>query len=124
MNAGHMVPIRYHCGTGEFGDCLAEDGGGYPLGVELGTQYGLQPVSLAPGEALLVFTDGVTDAMCPANKLFGPDGVTAALRKAKGAATSSAGLGADLVAAVKAHAAGRDQNDDIALLCFGRLGPA
>lgn len=26
-----------------------------------------------------------------------------------------------LVAAVKAHAAGRDQNDHIARLCFGRL---
>ncbi len=124
VNAGHMVPIRYHCGTGEFGDCLPGDGGGYPLGVELGTQYQLQPVALAPGEALLVFTDGVTDAMCPANKLFGPDGVTTALQRAKGAANDSAKLGADLVAAVKAHAAGRDQNDDIALLCFGRLGPA
>ena len=124
VNAGHMVPIRYHCGTGEFGDCLSDDDGGYPLGVELGTPYRVQSVSLAPGEALLVFTDGVTDAMCPANKLFGPDGVTTALQRAKGAANDSAKLGADLVAAVKAHAAGRDQNDDIALLCFGRLGPA
>ena len=123
VNAGHMVPIRYHCGTGEFGDCLPGDGGGYPLGVELGTQYHSQPVSLAPGEALLVFTDGVTDAMCPANKLFGPEGVTAALQKAKGAAIDSAKLGEWIVAAVKAHAAGQDQNDDIALLCFGRLEP-
>jgi hypothetical protein len=32
-------------------------------------------------------------------------------------------IGSRLVAAVEKHAAGRPQNDDIALVCFGRVIP-
>lgn len=58
-NAGHVPPVLYRAATGEV-DWLAE--GGLPLGVEDGTDYKVARIELSPGDMLVFYTDGLTEA--------------------------------------------------------------
>jgi sigma-B regulation protein RsbU (phosphoserine phosphatase) len=72
---------------------------------------------LGPGDSILAFTDGVTEAMDGNNVELELKGVYAAVQ---GEAYSPRELGERVVQVVKQFAAGRSQHDDIALVSFGR----
>jgi len=110
-NAGHNPPAR-----------IAPDGTvswlALPRGVFLGIMedavYRTQRVPLAPGEKLLAFTDGVTEAMNPDDELFGAKRLRDVL--AKGAAFPPELLDAAIMEAVRAFAGDAEQADDITVL--------
>jgi serine phosphatase RsbU (regulator of sigma subunit)/anti-sigma regulatory factor (Ser/Thr protein kinase) len=58
-SAGHVPPVVFHGRTGEV-EWLAE--GGLPLGVEETESYKVGHVELEPGDMLVLYTDGVTEA--------------------------------------------------------------
>ena len=61
VNAGHMAPlIRTLSGAVE---PLGEVSGGMPLGIDGGQKFETASRTLRPGEAALVFTDGITEAV-------------------------------------------------------------
>lgn len=68
VNAGHNPPMRLRGG-----DVHRLTGGGLPLGLFKGRSYELQRDKLEPGDLLLVFTDGVTEANDPAENEFGEE---------------------------------------------------
>jgi serine phosphatase RsbU (regulator of sigma subunit) len=123
VNAGHMNPRLYRAG-GSLTDAISTDATGLPLGVMPGFEYEAVTLNLDPGDMITAFTDGVTDATAPSGALFGPEGVDRCLTPADDA-TADGGrpkrVGERLVQAVRRHADGRPQNDDIAVVCFGRL---
>jgi len=127
VNAGQMMPLRYCTTKGSVEDCADDETSGWPLGTELNYEYEAIAIELAPGQSLTVFTDGVTDAMNPAGVTFEMAGVIAAVEEATaldGADLGPRDVGKKIVAAVRKHAAGHPQNDDIALVTFGRVdGP-
>ena len=92
---------------------------GLPLGVADGFKYASCEVSLRPGDSILAFTDGVTEAMDVNNVELKTKGVYAALQ---GGAYSPKALGERVVTVVKQFTTGRSQHDDIALVGFGRTG--
>src|SRR5581483_4021108 len=97
---------------------------GPPLGLVEGYTYPPGEVTLRPGDCLLLYTDGVTDALDGQNKAFATKGVRAAvLDEAATGVCRPDVVGARVLDAVRRHAAGRPQYDDIALVCFGRLDP-
>ncbi|HXG11857.1 MAG TPA: SpoIIE family protein phosphatase [Gemmataceae bacterium] len=119
VSAGHPAPLLYHRETGTLEEAISRDGAGMPLGIVEGQAY-LQPdLRLAPGDCLLLFTDGVTDAVNVRKESFGIEGITAALRD--GGPFSPQALVERVVKAVKQHAAGCPQHDDITLVCLGRV---
>ncbi|HEY9722572.1 MAG TPA: SpoIIE family protein phosphatase [Oscillatoriaceae cyanobacterium] len=63
--AGHFAPQHYDARH----DRLTEFplGGGFPLGVREKSKYVSYDVTLAPGDVLVFFTDGVTEAQAPEN---------------------------------------------------------
>jgi adenylate cyclase len=73
---------------------------------------------LAPGETLIAYTDGVTEARNPAGELFGRDGAILVL--AAGQARPLSDLIDDLVAAVRGFEAGEDASDDLTVLGLRR----
>jgi serine phosphatase RsbU (regulator of sigma subunit) len=83
--------------------------GGLPLGVSEDARYAVGHQRLEPGDALLVLSDGVTEAEGPGGALFGDDGVTAWL------AAPPTAL-APLVAAARTHESGGPASDDLAAL--------
>ncbi|HKI33516.1 MAG TPA: SpoIIE family protein phosphatase [Gemmataceae bacterium] len=120
VNAGHVMPLLYRGATGTLEDAMPKGAGGLPMGILDGQTYDAYPLPLAPGDCLLVFSDGVHDAVSVRGESFGLKGIPAAL---KGESRLSArALGERIVKAVKLHAAGRAQADDITLVCVGRTG--
>jgi serine phosphatase RsbU (regulator of sigma subunit) len=119
VNAGHPPPLIYHRSTGTVKEAPGNDAPGLPLGVLNGFKYTSFQVSLEPGDSILAFTDGVTEAMNVQDVQLQTKGVYAAMQ---GEAYSPRALGEQVVKIVKQFATGRSQHDDIALVCFGRIG--
>ena len=113
--AGHMSPlIRKPDGTIEEFD---EDSIGVPIGVISNYPFDVISRSIAPGETVLIYTDGVSEAMNPDGKLYSEKKVRDFLKSGpKGAAE----LGKALLSDVRKHANGRAQNDDITIMAFSR----
>jgi hypothetical protein len=63
VNAGHPPPLIYHRATRTVAQAISTEVAGLPLGVSDGLAYPSCQVSLEPGDSILAFTDGVTDAM-------------------------------------------------------------
>ncbi|MBW3596028.1 MAG: serine/threonine-protein phosphatase [Planctomycetes bacterium] len=82
-------------------------------------EYESCQVSLEPGDSILAFTDGVTEAMDVHDRQLETKGVYDAVQ---GEAYSPSGLVEQVVKAVEKFAAGRSQSDDIAVVGFGRTG--
>lgn len=67
INAGHPSPFLIRRGTAE--EAFTE--GSYPVGLVPEAQYTAACLKLEPGDTLVLFTDGVTEAMDPDDQLFG-----------------------------------------------------
>lgn len=116
-NAGHNPPYVVRQG----GSVEALRGGlGLPLGLIEGPPRGSEPLHLAAGDALFLYTDGVTEALSPAGEEFTPARLEELL--AAQARASAADLVGLTFAAVKAHAATAPPSDDIAALAVRYLG--
>jgi serine phosphatase RsbU (regulator of sigma subunit)/pSer/pThr/pTyr-binding forkhead associated (FHA) protein len=118
VNAGHLSPLLYRQASGAFEEAVPKELAGVPLGVLEDYPYESHTVSLQPGDSLLLFTDGVTDALDTRNAAFSLHGIQTAL--AAVAAPSPRNLVERITKAVEQHAAGRDPHDDITLVCLGR----
>jgi serine phosphatase RsbU (regulator of sigma subunit) len=115
VNAGHMGPmIRRSDGQVEV---IGEEQSGFMLGLLEGTAYVAARTSIGCGDVVVLYTDGVNEAMDSERRQFGFEGLREALVQAPG---SGATAGGAILDAVRRHAAGCDQSDDITLLCFGR----
>jgi len=124
INAGHMNPKLFRTTTGLLGEAIKDEVTGLPLGVIPGFEYEAATILLAEGDTITVYTDGVTDAMSPAGEMFGFDRADHFLFPEQLTVPDNVkpkGMGERLVAEVRKHANGVPQNDDIALVCFGRL---
>jgi len=87
------------------------------MGIMDGQTYEAMTVLLEPGDTLVMFSDGVSDAMNIREEKFKPPRILSAL-KTDGPRTPKA-LGERIIKAVKQHAGTREQNDDITLVCVG-----
>jgi pSer/pThr/pTyr-binding forkhead associated (FHA) protein len=115
VNAGHMPPLRRRAGDAaveEIGDAIV----GLPLAV-LDRPYEQLVFPLEPGDTLVLYTDGVSEARNPENDLYGPERLRAAVQAAPEEVGS---LGAALLADVQRFARHRPQADDLTIVCFGR----
>jgi sigma-B regulation protein RsbU (phosphoserine phosphatase) len=82
--------------------------------------YRSKSVRLEPGDRLLLYTDGVTEAMDSSDALFGDERLSSYLERADGAPPEP--LIAGLVQAVKEFAGERSQSDDLTALAVHYLG--
>jgi phosphoserine phosphatase RsbU/P len=117
VNAGHPSPLLYHRATRTVEEAISNEAAGLPLGVLDGFEYASYQVSLEPGDSILAFTDGVTEAMDVQDYQLRTRGVYAAV---EGMDYSPRALGEQVIKVVKQFSAGRSQHDDIALVGFGR----
>jgi serine phosphatase RsbU (regulator of sigma subunit) len=118
VNAGHE-PALVVAANGGIRARLAPVGPALGLfpGITLTSQY----VKLAPGETLLVTTDGVSEARDGAGAFFGDDRLEALCAHPAGGA---AALAARVTDAVHAFAAGAEPADDLTLMAVHRSSAA
>ena len=116
VNAGHNSPY-----------ILRQDGeveelppsGNICLGVMPNMQFNAASVTLKPGDAIVTFTDGVTEAFSVNGELFGEKRLEALLGTL--VEKSAEEITAAVNAAVQQHAEGAEQSDDITTLVLKRL---
>lgn len=111
-NAGHEPPfLRRADGTLE----RLGTSGGPPLCVTDGFDYPSDRRQLGAGELLVVFTDGVTEAMNPAREFFGLDRMRSALRWVA-PEQSADDVARGMRTALAAFCAGAEAADDVTLV--------
>jgi serine phosphatase RsbU (regulator of sigma subunit) len=115
-NGGHNLPYYLH----QRGVSPLENLGGRALGLVEQSPYASGRMVLAPGEALLLYTDGVTEAMDSRERLYSDQRLAEFLASNRG--SSPRQIVGDLVSDVRSFAGAAPQSDDItvlALLYFG-----
>ena len=111
-SAGHEPPVLW----GEGAPQLLEIETGPALGLDDEATYSSRRVRLRPGETLLMYTDGITEATDAELRMYGPERMLDCLgRYAAHGAGDPAGY---LLADVEAFAAGHGQADDITVLAL------
>ncbi len=81
VNAGHEAPILYHPSTEEFPTIKST---GMALGFFGDSKYALsEPIPLAEGDILLLYTDGVTEAIDKKQERFGRERLKVLLREGR-----------------------------------------
>jgi serine phosphatase RsbU (regulator of sigma subunit) len=116
INAGHPTPLLRR-GPGVV-EAMAEKETCLPLGVDREVVYVPCVFSLAPGESLSLYTDGITEAMNSKDELYGPQRLLAQLQTDAGHLSQ---LGRRILNDVKHFVGARAQSDDLCLTCFGRI---
>ncbi len=115
INGGHMSPmIVTPAGTIEEFDTESV---GLPIGVMEDFPFEVVKRPIAEGEIIVIFTDGVDEAMNPDGELYTLERMRDFLLAGPRQADE---LGQALLADVRKFADGRDQNDDITIMTFGR----
>jgi serine phosphatase RsbU (regulator of sigma subunit) len=120
VSAGHPPPMIYRKEDSSLSDSMPKSVPGLPLGMMDDFEYEACQATLQPGDMLLFFSDGVTDAINVRNVAFGNEGIHAV--RQSGGAMNARAFGERLVKAVKQHAAGRSPHDDITLVVLSRQG--
>jgi len=111
INAGHPSPILIRRG-GNADEAFTE--GSFPVGLVPEAEYATACVKLEPGDTLVLFSDGVTEAMDPKEDFFGMPRLTQLLTGQN--ETSLDELQKLVLEAVENFARGASQADDLTLL--------
>jgi sigma-B regulation protein RsbU (phosphoserine phosphatase) len=111
---GHNPPILVPAQ----GKPTYEPAGGMPLGVFEDAKFGERELQLKPGETLLVYTDGVTEAMNQAKDLFGEDRLEKAVTGV--ADLSPEKIAERVIEQVEGFVLEAERSDDITLLAIQR----
>lgn len=114
-NAGHNLPYIVH-ENGKVENINAVPN--YVLGAVDDATFSEGSAKLGKGDTLLLYTDGVNEAMNPANEEFGDDRLADIL--SKHSLKDCHELIGNVLEGVKAFAAGEPQSDDITLLAIKR----
>jgi sigma-B regulation protein RsbU (phosphoserine phosphatase) len=108
-NAGHNPPLLLRAG----GAAEWLDAGGPLLGVVPDAGYEEATTALAPGDTLVLYTDGITEAQAATGELFGEERLLASVRAAAGGGPEA--VQRRLLDDVAAHCGG-DWGDDATVL--------
>ena len=89
--------------------------GGLALGFISGYEYRQGSIQLSPGDSLILYTDGITEAMDADHHLFGANRIQDVLDRAT-PGISAQGVSKILLGGVAVFVGGAHQSDDITLL--------
>ena len=110
-SAGHHAAVRITPGQAPrlvFTSC------GRVLGLLPAEDISSETLELQAGDTFVLFTDGVSEAFAPDDELFGEERLLAHLQASPGRSARETTLG--VLEAVRRHAAGAQQSDDITVL--------
>lgn len=114
VNAGHNPPMLFGADAAP----ARLTTGGTVLGMFEQAAYEEDVVRLSPGDVLVLFSDGITEATSSADEEFGDDALAALVAGRR--AESAAALVDAIVSAVTLHARGVAQSDDMTVVVLKR----
>lgn len=113
-NAGHDYPIIFSRNKKP----QRLQSGGIVLGIMESFPFEEESVVMEPGDILVIYSDGVCEAMNDARELFDEDRLIAAVKKCKD--RSAAGIVEGVISAAEKHAGSHPQFDDMTLIVVKR----
>jgi sigma-B regulation protein RsbU (phosphoserine phosphatase) len=116
INAGHNAPLVY---SSERDDFSGLHDGGPVLGLFPDATFNEGMVTLHPGDVLVAFTDGVTEAENAAQEEFGEQRLRAAI--AASASKSATGIMEHVASEVATWSNGVRQHDDITIVVMKKI---
>src|SRR5207249_7744000 len=118
LNAGHNPPMIVHAG----GTMEQLAAGGLPLGIMPNAEFREGRTLLHPGDVLVIYSDGVTEAVNPKGEEFGPTRLYEVV--ARNIDSSAAGIRDRIEAALTKFCQGTPAADDITLVIVKRMAEA
>ena len=117
VNAGHLPPLIRRA-DGTFERITATTGSGLALGMFEEAKYSTCHISIGPGDVLVLYTDGITEAENPAGRAFEDTGLEAVVDASW--ASDSAEIGRAILSGVEHYAADVRLADDLTALVLKR----
>ncbi len=108
---GHPAAAVYNRLSGQFASLPAR---GPLLGASVSSTYSSRQAQLRPGDIVVWYTDGLTEARDAGGKLYGTQRLSAAIQS--NSQQSAEGLREAILADVRAFSAGQPQRDDITVV--------
>ncbi len=115
VNAGHNPALYVQVGLNGITPLVRT---GMPLGIDAGIGYEEVEITMEPGDFVLMYTDGVTEALSPGGEEFGMERLESVVSEHRHASASE--LLTALEQAVEEFTAGTQPSDDITLLLVKR----
>ncbi|MEX1139736.1 MAG: GAF domain-containing SpoIIE family protein phosphatase [Bacteroidota bacterium] len=116
VNAGHNFPYRLKKGQKEFEPLKA---GGLPLGMFDHAEYTSEIISLDPDDILVMYSDGVTEAMDKKYEEYGEDRFQNCILKNAG--LDAGKLKSQIIEDIQGFVGAEPQSDDLTLLVARRM---
>jgi phosphoserine phosphatase RsbU/P len=110
VNAGHLPPVLLRSDNGSYRLQRLETGG-VATGLMPGAQYASERIHLEPGDRLIIFTDGITEALNADGDEWGEDQLIALLQSHP--QSSARALADAVLTRVDDFARGTSQYDDM-----------
>jgi sigma-B regulation protein RsbU (phosphoserine phosphatase) len=98
---------------------LGEDITGFPLGIMPDGEYRQLEVDIHPGDVLVIYSDGVTDARSPAEEIYDSRETRRLLKRVAESHGGPEAVGKSILQDIREFSLGHKQADDITLVCFG-----
>lgn len=115
VRAGHPAPlIRRAAGGIEIGSAMRN---ALLLGFDPDAEYGEVVIHFEPGDVVVFFSDGITEAMDRSSRWFGDDRLRQTIEQVEAGPKAT---GEAILREVRGFVGGDSQSDDITLVCFGR----
>ncbi len=116
VNAGHMLPIIWR----PDGSIVSMDDihAGLPVGIMENFAYESAEIEMPPGTIVVLYTDGVNEAMNDAGDELTTERVIEDIRTSQAKAPES--IGKTICESIRRHVGDSPQTDDICLVCIGR----
>lgn len=115
-NAGHNQPFLCERDSG----IKYLEKGGIPVGIFPNASYETEEIKLKPGDAIVLYTDGVTEAQDQNEAEFGQMRLESSVKQSIN--LDSTGIAQNLISSLERFKAGQKQNDDLTLLIIKRTG--
>jgi serine phosphatase RsbU (regulator of sigma subunit)/pSer/pThr/pTyr-binding forkhead associated (FHA) protein len=117
ISAGQNPAYLFRAGSGEIEELPSTD---LLLGAFEFVSYHAAPFALGPGDVLVIYSDGLTEAENDAGEMLGEDRVKEVIRRE--ARSGAAHLEAKLLETIADFTRGHAQTDDITLVIVERMG--
>jgi sigma-B regulation protein RsbU (phosphoserine phosphatase) len=110
VNAGHNPPLLYNIHSGDQDWLMPTD---MAIGLMAGPSFEARERKLSPGDVLVLYTDGITEAFGPQQELYGTERLAEAVASLSG--LSAQAILDGIIESVATFAGDEPQSDDLTL---------
>jgi len=115
-NAAHCLPVLRKGSNGEVLE--VDEGGGFPLGAMDDTVYETGAIRLESGDVLVIFSDGIIEAMNANKDLYGTERLLKTIARP---AANAEEIMANVLDDVGEFVGDTPQSDDLTMVCIGAV---